>query len=321
MSVVAGYLYREGRRVGPVSLDRPPELVEATDFVWIGLYDPTAAEMEVLQRNYGLHPLAVEDAHNAHQLPKVDIYGDQLFIVARTAHLEGDKIAYGETSIFVGPRHIITVRHGSARAHSTLRAQLEAAPSLLAHGTDYVLHAILDFIVDGYLPIIETIEEDVLTIERRALEVMLDQKETIRLFAIRRELIRFRRTLGPMSEVAGRLTHLDMPCLDPDVRPYFQDVLDHVRRVETMVENLRDVLTSVFEVSHLLESQRQGIITRQLAAWAAILAVPTAIAGIYGMNFVNMPELKTHYGYFVVLGVIALCCGFLYVRFKRTGWL
>ncbi|MGE4323864.1 MAG: magnesium/cobalt transporter CorA [Sphingobium sp.] len=321
MSVVAGHLYRQGRRIGAVSLDQRPAMVDG-DFVWIGLYEPSAAEMEALQRTYDLHPLAVEDAHKAHQLPKVDIYGDQLFVIARTAHMEEkDRIAYGETAIFVGRGHIITVRHGSARAHTTLRAQLEAAPMLLAHGTDYVLHAILDFIVDGYLPIIETMEEDVLAMERQALEAILDRDSTMRLFAIRRELIRFRRTLGPMSEVAGRLAHLDLPGLDQDVRPYFQDVLDHVRRVEVMVENLREVLTTVFEVSHLLESQRQGVITRQLAAWAAILAVPTAIAGIYGMNFVNMPELHTRYGYFVVLGVIALISGILYIRFRRAGWL
>lgn len=321
MSVVAAYLYRDGKPAEPVSLDHRPPIIHASDFVWIGLVEPDEAELRMLQENYGLHPLAVEDALKAHQLPKVDIYGDQLFIVARTAHLEGDSIAYGETAIFVGKNHIITVRHGSARAHTELRAHLEAAPSLLSHGVDYVLHAILDFIVDGYLPIVETIEEDVLKMEHRALDTFLGRDEVMRIFALRRELMRFRRILGPMSEVASRLVHLDIPCLDAEVRPYFGDVLDHVRRVEAMVESLREVLTSVFEVSHLLESQRQGVITRQLAAWAAILAVPTAIAGIYGMNFQHMPELKTQYGYFVILGVIALLCVTLFIRFKRARWL
>jgi hypothetical protein len=218
-------------------------------------------------------------------LPKVDVYGDQLFVMTRTAHLERDHIAYGETAIFVGKNFIITVRHGSARAHSDLRAQLEAAPSLLSHGPDYVLHAILDFIVDGYLPVVETIEERVLNMEQSALDSFLSRSEVKRLFGLRQELIRFQRIIGPMTEVCGRLVHLETPCLDANARPYFQDVLDHVRRVEAMGNSLRDVLTSVFEVSNLLEQQRQGVITRQLAAWAAILAVPTAIAGIYGMNF------------------------------------
>jgi magnesium transporter len=277
--------------------------------------------MRTLQEQYDLHPLAVEDAVKADQLPKLDVYGDQLFVVARTAHLEDRNIAYGETALFVGHSHIISVRHGSARSHKALREHLEAAPTLLMHGVDYVLHAILDFIVDGYLPVIETIEDEVLAMEQATLDKFLGRDEVTRIFRLRRELIRFGRVLVPMGEVAGKLVRLDLPCIDPETRPYFSDVLDHVRRVQTMTDGLRDVLASVFEFSNLLEQQRTGAITRQLAAWAAILAVPTAIAGIYGMNFEHMPELKTEYGYFVVLGVIAIVCTALYVRFKKAGWL
>ena len=321
MSVVAAHLYRKGKKAKAVSLDEPIDCKGKSEFVWIGLFEPSEQELKQLEKNYGLHPLAIEDALKANQLPKVDVYGDQLFVMARTAHLEQDHIAYGETAIFVGKNFIITVRHGSARAHSELRAQLEAAPDLLNHGPDYVLHAVLDFIVDGYLPVVETIEEHVLKMERSALDSFLSRADVKRLFGLRQELIRFRRIIGPMTEVCSRLVHIETPCLDANARPYFQDVLDHVRRVEAMVNSLRDTLTSVFEVSHLLEQQRQGAITRQLAAWAAILAVPTAIAGIYGMNFENMPELKTQYGYFVVVGVIALLCSVLYLRFKRARWL
>ncbi|PTQ13438.1 magnesium transporter [Sphingomonas oleivorans] len=322
MSVVAASLYRKGEKIGTVPLDRPLRCAaDRSEFVWIGLLEPSEQELRMLQENYGLHPLAVEDALKAHQLPKVEVYGDQLFVVARTAHLEDDHIAYGETAIFVGESHVISVRHGSARTHSELRAQLEAAPALLRNGVDYVLHAILDFIVDGYLPIVETIEEEVLKMEQRALDAFLDRSEVARIFTLRRELMRFQRLLGPMSEVASRLTHLELPYLDAEVRPYFRDVLDHVRRVDVNVGGLREVLSSVFEVSNLLEQQRQGTITRQLAAWAAILAVPTAIAGIYGMNFENMPELRTHYGYFVILAIIAIVCVALYIRFKRARWI
>ncbi len=322
MSVVAAFLYRAGQRVGPVQIDQPgPLSSDHSEFVWIGLLEPSEAELRILQDRFDLHPLAVEDALKAHQLPKVDVYGDQLFVNAKTAHLEDDRISYGETSIFVGANHIISVRHGSARAHTELRGQLEAAPVLLNHGVDYVLHAILDFIVDGYLPIVETIEEEVLEMEQRAIDAFLVRDDVTRIFNLRRELIRFQRILGPMGETCSRLQHLDSPCLDAEVRPYFKDVLDHVRRVENMVAGLRDVLTSVFEVGTLLEQQRQGTITRQLAAWAAILAVPTAIAGIYGMNFEHMPELKTEYGYFVVVGVIFVLCAALFVRFKRARWL
>lgn len=322
MSVVAAYLYRGGRRIREVSIDEKVDCAaDKSEFVWVGLANPTPEELHTLQEAYDLHPLAVEDALKADQLPKIDIYGDQLFVVARTAHLEKDVIAYGETAIFVGHSHIISVRHVSARTHSSLRHQLEAAPSLLSHGVDYILHAILDFIVDGYLPLVEAIEEEVLAMEQRAIESFLGRDEINRIFALRRELIRFQRVLGPMGEVASKLVRQELPCIDPETRPYFSDVLDHVRRVQAMVDGLREVLNSVFEFSNLLEQQRTGAITRQLAAWAAILAVPTAVAGIYGMNFEFMPEVKTRYGYYVVLAAIFAACVFLFVRFKRAKWL
>jgi len=180
---------------------------------------------------------------------------------------------------------------------------------------------VLDFIVDGYLPIVEAIEEDIVEMERRTLDAFLSREEVSRIFNLRRELIRFRRVLGPMEEVANRLEHHDLPCIDSEVRLYFRDVRDHVRRVSVLVDGLRDVLSSVFEVSSLLEQQRQGQITRSLAAWAAILAVPTAIAGIYGMNFEFMPELHWKYGYAAVVALIVAICVFLYTRFKKSQWL
>ncbi|MET0376905.1 MAG: magnesium and cobalt transport protein CorA [Rhizorhabdus sp.] len=322
MTVVAAYLYRDGKRVREVTIDAKVDCPsDRSEFVWIGICDPSDEEMQTLKERYALHPLAVEDAVNAKQLPKVDIYGDQLFVVARTANLVGDQIDYGETAIFVGHSHIISVRHGSARSHKALREQLEAVPTLLVHGVDYVLHAILDYIVDGYLPIVDAIEESVLMMEQRSLDAFLGRDDITRIFTLRRQLTRFQRTLVPMGEVAAKLVRLELPCIDAESRPYFSDVSDHVRRVQAMVDGLLQVLTSVFEFSNLLEQQRTGAITRQLAAWAAILAVPTAIAGIYGMNFKHMPELETHYGYFVVLGVIVAVCMLLYFRFKRAGWL
>ncbi|HEV2815811.1 MAG TPA: magnesium and cobalt transport protein CorA [Allosphingosinicella sp.] len=322
MTVIAAYLYRHGKRVREISIDEKIDCAgDKSEFVWIGIADPTIEELRTLQERYDLHPLAVEDALKADQLPKIDVYGDQLFVVARTAHLDGEVIAYGETAMFVGHSHIISVRHVSARTHRALRDQLEAAPSLLMHGVDYVLHAILDFVVDGYLPMMETIEEEVLAMEHRAIDHFLGREEINRIFTLRRELIRFQRVLGPMGEVAGKFVRQELPCIDAETRPYFSDVLDHVRRVQALADGLREVLNSVFEFSNLLEQQRTGTITRQLAAWAAILAVPTAIAGIYGMNFRHMPELDARYGYFVVLGAIVLICAWLYFRFKRARWL
>ena len=322
MSVAAAYLYQQGRRVRPVTIH---ERVDCPDdrsqFVWIGLVDPTAEELHALQQSYGLHPLAVEDAAKGEQLPKLDIFGDQLFVVARTAWLEDGDIRYGETAIFVGHSHVISVRRTSGRGHAALRAELEASPALLAHGVDYVLHAILDFIVDGYLPLGEALEDEVLGMEQRAVDSFLARSEINRIFEIRRQVIRFQRVLAPTADVVAKFTRLELPGIDPEARPYFNDVLDHVRRVQTMIDGLRDGLSSVFEFSNLLEQQRTGTITRQLAAWAAILAVPTAIAGVYGMNFEHMPELASPWGYPVVMAVIVSACAGLYIRFKRARWL
>jgi magnesium transporter len=322
LPVVAAYLYRHGRRVREIAIDERVDCPsDRSEFVWIGLVDPCAADVELLQTLYGLHPLAVEDALKDGQLPKVDVYGDQLFVIGRTAHLEGGALVYGQTAVFLGHSHIITVRQGSTRSHRPLREQLEASPDLLGQGADYVLHAVLDYIVDGYVPLVAAIEDEVAAMEQRTIDAFLERSEIARIFTLRRELMKFGRILVPMEEVARKLARNDLPCVDAEARHYFSDVLDHVRRVEAMTSGLREVLTSVFEFSNLMEQQRTGAITRQLAAWAAILAVPTALAGIYGMNFENMPELRWRFGYPVVLSIITAVCTGLYVRFRRVGWL
>lgn len=321
MSLVAAFVYKDGHRVRAASLSDEGLTLDPGEFVWIGLLDPDEAELRTLQQRFNLHPLAVEDALAAHQLPKVEVYGAELFVVAVTAELDGEAVSYGETHVFLGRTHVITVRHGSSRPHQALRARLEASPILLKHGPDYVLHALLDFIVDGYLPIVDSIEENVLQTEQEALDAFLTRPQIKRLFRLRRELVRFRRILGPMEEVAARLEHVDLPCIDPETRPYFRDVADHARRATSRLEALHEILASVLDVSGLLEQQRQGVITRKLAAWAAILAVPTAVAGVYGMNFEHMPELHWRYGYPVILAVIAALCVLLYVRFKQANWL
>jgi magnesium transporter len=322
MSVVAAYAYVDGKRAREIRLDDTASLAPRDgEFLWIGLVDPTEDELRILQERFELHPLAVEDALHARQMPKVDVYGGQLFVVAKTAQMVEGRIVFGETDIFVGPRFLISVRHGSARAHLELRAHLEASPALLAHGGDYVLHAVLDFIVDGYLPVVDAIEEELAEMERRALDAFLSRAEITRLFTLRRELTKFLRLLGPMAQVAGYLEHHETPCIDAEVKPYFRDIRDHIARVDLLIAGLGEVLNSVFEVSSLLEQQRQGVITRQLAAWAAILAVPTAVAGVYGMNFEHMPELKWTFGYPLVLGLIVVVCLLLRHRFKKAGWL
>jgi len=321
MSVVASYVYKDGKRLREAPLTQAGLRLKPGEFVWIGLHDPTDEEFDVLVQRYRLHPLAVEDALAAHQMPKVEVYGRELFVVARTAARIDERIAYGETHIFVGDDHVISIRHGSSRAHKTLRAQLEASPDELKRGPDFVLHGILDFIVDAYAPIVDESEDAVLEMEQKTLDAFLSRVEIRRLFTLRRELLKFRRIMGPMEEVTRRLQSLDLPCIDADVRPYFRDVSDHVQRVNSRLVGLNDILSSVFEVANLLEQQRQGGITRKLASWAALLAVPTAIAGIYGMNFEFMPELHWRYGYYGAIALMAAICTGLFITFKKTKWL
>lgn len=322
MSTIAAKLYHDGKVSEKIDLTKPiPHVGKPGDFIWIGLHEPDDGALKRIQEHFGLHPLAVEDALDPKHLPKVEAYGDHLFLVIRTPRLEGDKIVYGNTAIFMGRQFIITVRHGSDRAHSPVRAQLEATPWLLKQGPDYVLHAILDFIVDGYSDLVDVMEDKVLAMEDRAIDNFLGRAETARIFMLRRELFRLQRILGPTEDLTSRFINLEMPQIDANIYPYMRDLLDHVRRLVYRVEGLRDTLTSVIETSGLLEQQRQGAITRQLAAWAAILAVPTAIAGIYGMNFDIMPELRWKYGYYAIVGTMATVCLTLYIRFKRAGWL
>lgn len=291
-------------------------------FDWVGLANPTEEEMEQIRTQFGLHPLAIEDALNPNQLPKVEAYGGHLFIVARTAAIEeGEKIDYGQTAIFLASDFIVSVRIGSMRAHVALRRRLEHDSHKLAEGPDFVAHAILDFIVDGYQPIMEKLEIVVQSMEERTIDSFPEPSTIRRIFRLRRQLRRFERIVGPMREICEKLTVAELPAIDPGARIWFRDVLDHMRRTMTRVTGLKETLASIVETAGLLEQHRQGEMTRQLAAWAAILAVPTAIAGIYGMNFEFMPELHWRYGYFLVLGAILAACGGLWWRFRRIGWL
>lgn len=323
MTIVAARRYSGGKVV-----DDHLDLATCTlprrrgDFDWIGVADPTPLELELLQRRYDLHPLAVEDALTQGQGAKAEAFGKQLFVLACTAALDGrEQIVYGQTAIFLAHNFIITVRQGSDRGHAELRTHLEARPNKLSEGPDVVLHGLLDYLVDAYTPLMDALDKAVEEMEEGAVAGFPDQARIRRIFRLRRRLRRFESNVGHMEEVAGKLASADLPAIDAKAKPYFSDIYDHVRHSLGRGRALNDTLGSVVEVASLLEQNRQGMITRQLAAWAAILGVPTAIAGIYGMNFHYMPELRWEYGYFVVLaGIFAICAG-LFWRFKAIGWL
>ena len=265
--------------------------------------------------------IAIEDAGKPHQHPKLEQYGEALFIVARTAQIVNERIGFGETHIFIGRGYVVTVRHGASTSYTAVRERCESCPTVLSRGEHYILYAILDFIVDNYMPVVETIHDEVEALEDRVFEKSLEKADVQRLYMLRRDLLKLRNAAAPLVNVCRRLEHAEVMSIEPAMQPLFRDVTDHVRRVQEEIDMLREVLAFAFEASLMSGQAEQTSITRRLAAWAAILAVPTAIAGIYGMNFQNMPELKWTYGYFLVIGAIATICTTLYLRLRRNGWI
>ena len=320
--VVAAGAYAHGHRIANIGIEEAGEwAARPGHLVWIGLLEPSEALLRRVQAQFSLPEMAIEDAGKAHQRPKLERYGDSLFAVTRTAQMVEGRIAFGETHLFVGAGYVVTVRHGASASYAPVRGHCEALPSALSHGPDYILYAILDFIVDKYMPVLETIHAEVERIEDAVLVSALKQDKIERLYLLRRDLLRLRNSAVPLVEMCRRLEHDEILKCDEPMRERFRDVTDHVRRIQEEIESLREVLAFAFEASMMIGQTQQTEISRRLSSGAAILAVPTAIAGIYGMNFKNMPELQTEYGYFVVLGSIVVLCSFLFLRFRKAGWL
>lgn len=320
--VIGCAAYADGRRIADLDINKLDEYQPAgAGFVWIGLHEPDEDLLRRVQKKFNLHDLAIEDAHQAHQRPKLEIYGDSLFLVLRTAQLVDGRIQFGETHIFGGRGYVLTIRHGPSSSYREVRARCESNPKMLKKGEDFVIYSLLDFIVDNLIPVADAIEEQVEQQEDSIFAGSFNRKTVERIYDLKRDLLALRRAASPVIEICNRLMRYDTPLIDKDTHPYFRDVQDHAIRVNDSIDYLRELLNSALEVNLLLASTGQSEITKKLASWAAILAVPTAIAGIYGMNFEHMPELSSRLGYpAVLLGIVAIC-GFLYYRFKRTGWL
>jgi magnesium transporter len=320
--VIAAGVYASGRRVADIAIEDAREWSRRLGHVvWIGLYEPSLELLARVQAQFDLHPLAIEDAGKPHQHPKLEQYGEALFIVARTAQIVNERIGFGETHIFIGRGYVVTVRHGASTSYTAVRERCESCPTVLSRGEHYILYAILDFIVDNYMPVVETIHDEVEALEDRVFEKSLEKADVQRLYMLRRDLLKLRNAAAPLVNVCRRLEHAEVMSIEPAMQPLFRDVTDHVRRVQEEIDMLREVLAFAFEASLMSGQAEQSSVTRRLAAWAAILAVPTAIAGIYGMNFKHMPELNWTYGYFLVIGAIATICTTLYLRLRHYGWL
>lgn len=320
--VVAAAVYENGAKIDNISAEEAIHWpADDQHVVWIGLCNPSLHLLTTIKDQFGLHPLAVKDAEDAHQFPKIVQYGDSLFIVARTAQLYDGRVAFGETHIFVGKGYVITVRHGASISYSSVRERCESDPKRLSEGEDYILYAILEFIVGNYFPVLKTIHDEVEEIEDEVLAGSNNRERIERLHALRRDLLRLRNSVTPMISVCDRLERTEVIAISSTMRPHYRDVTDHVRHIEESIKTMKEILEFTHEANVMNTQMEQTSITRKLAAWAAILAVPTAIAGIYGMNFENMPELKLEYGYFSVLIGISIACIWLYTMFRKNGWL
>jgi len=314
--IVDSAVYEDGRRTDGSLEQRPPG-----SFVWIGIKDPTPDEFDSLQREFGLHPLAVEDAAEAHQRPKLEVYGDMLFLVLKTARYVDPEevVTLGELLVFCGPDYLITVLHGEPGSLASARQVLESDPKRMSLGPNAALHAVLDTVVDDYGPAIEGLQNDVDEVEG---ELFSPERTNVaeRIYKLQRETLQFRRAVAPLVDPLERLSRGQFD-VHEGVRAYFRDVLDHAIRAREMLDGIRDLLAGSLQANLAQVSVRQNEDMRKISAWVAIAAVPTAIAGIYGMNFRHMPELGWYLGYPFALALMLVICAFLYMRFKRAGWL
>lgn len=313
---------KDGRKLRDISVDAISDVLKDPDqFVWVGLLEPDETLLAKLQEEFGLHDLAIEDAHSAHQRPKIEIYDDTLFIVLHTAQVVEGKIEFGETHIFFGPRFLLTVRHGASLSYAPARKSCEQTPELMALGPSYALYAVLDFIVDNFLPIVSNFKEELHELEKDIFEDTFKREVIERLYLLKRELVTLRLAVSPMQDILNQLTRFHGRLICDEVKLYLRDVFDHAARISDTTNTMGELLSSAMNVNLAMVSVAQNEVVKRLAGWAALLAAPTLVASWYGMNFHNMPELGTEYGYFVVVGLTVAICVSLFVGLRRAKWL
>lgn len=314
--------HRDGRRMGDITLDAISDVLEQPDtFVWVGLHEPDEALLEKLQEEFDLHDLAIEDAHHAHQRTKIEAYGDSLFIVVQTAQLVAGKLAFGETHIFLGPRYLVTVRHGASLSYAPARRTCEHSPDLLALGPSYGLYGVLDFIVDNLMPIVRDFREELQELEQDIFAEAFNRDTVKRLYDMQRDLMTLRLAVAPLQDVISQLVRLHPNLIPEDLRAYFRDVYDHVFRVNESVSAMREMLGATININLSLVTFGQNEVMKKLAGWAAMLAAPTLITSWYGMNFHHMPELDKPWAYpAMIVLVIAVVAG-IFTWLRKSRWL
>ena len=315
--------YAKGQRVADVDLKNVHEaLKETNQFVWIGLHEPSESMLREVQQEFGLHDLAVEDAHMPHERSKIEMYGNSLFVVLRTAQINLERhIDFGETHFFVGPNFIVTVRHGSSVSYSDVRVRCENTPHLLSKGQGFALYALMDFIVDKYFPVAQEMEQELESIEDKIFKVKPSRETTEHIYMLKRELLEVKRAVSPLIDICNRLMRFEISFISEDMRPYFRDVYDNVVRINEVIDSTRELLNAALEANFSLISISQNDVSKKFAGWAAIIAVPTMVTGFYGMNFKFMPESEWEFGFYAVIVFTITSCTLLYYFFRKSGWI
>jgi len=314
--------YRKGKKIADIPIgDIHTYLAQPDCFVWVALKDATAPELAEMKAEFGLHELAVEDALVGHQRPKIEEYGDSVFAVIQLIELVDGELNVGEVDVFVGRNYILSTRNRSNINFLGVRDRCEREPHLLKHGSGFVLYALMDSVVDRYFPIIDTLETELEAIEDNIFEKGKARANIERLYALKRKVVTMKHAVAPLMEGAGKLHGGRVPAMCVNTQEYFRDVYDHLARINTSIDGLRDTIAMAMQVNLSVVTIDENDVTKKLAAWGGIFAAATAMVGIWGMNFQNMPELEWVYGYPFALSMIILVCVALYLRFKRAGWL
>lgn len=318
--------YEDGAKLADIPVTAISSyMARPTCFVWVALSDPSPEELDELKDEFGLHELAVEDAHHGHQRPKIEEYGSSLFVVMHLvepiAGGEAHGLNVGEVDVFVGRNYVLSVRSRSKAGFLGVRARCEREPELLRNGSGFVLYALMDAVVDRYFPVIDALEVELEEVERQIFNQRQARSSIQQLYELKQRVMVLKHAVAPLLEAASKLHGGRVPQICVGSQEYFRDVVDHLGRINGSIETMRDTISTAIHVNLSMVTIEDGEVTKRLAAWAAIFAVCTAFAGIWGMNFEAMPELKWRYGYAAALTLIAGTCGYLYYRFRKAGWL
>jgi magnesium transporter len=320
--LISCYAYQDGRRIADIRPDEISHYISRPEcFVWVALKDPGPGELAAMQHEFGLHELAVEDARHGHQRPKIDEYDDSLFVVMHMIEIVDGEMSIGEVNIFVGPNYILSVRNHAERGFREVRARCEREPGLLRHGSGFVLYALMDSVVDRYFPVIDFLESELEQLEERMFAGGSTRTNIQDMYKLKQKLMVLKHAVSPLLEGTGKLFGGRVPQLCADTQEYYRDVYDHLIRLNQTLDGLREMVTTALSVNLSLITAQENETTKRLAACAALVAVPTLIAGVYGMNFKHMPELDWQFGYPLAIAMMLAIDVYLYYRFRKAGWL